>query len=155
MTQTDRGRNNSSRWPMVGLGSVVILSSLLLANGGLGFNSEATDGGRKPTGYPQLVSVEPLPKVAMGGELCAWVPAPSPVRLAAALRQERFTAQSPSAAVADGRGSVALNRPPVRVIRDPYPTYSAVAVDPKNNEIVRSEERRVGKECRSRWSPDH
>jgi len=140
MTQADRGRNNSSRWPMVGLGSVVILSSVLLANGGLGFNSEATDGGRKPTGYPQLVSVEPLPEVAMGGELCAWVPAPSPVRLAAALRQERFTAQSPSAAVADGRGSVALNRPPVRVIRDPYPTYSAVAVDPKNNEIVLQDE---------------
>src|SRR5689334_23845487 len=27
------------------------------------------------------------------------------------------------------------------------------AVDPKGNE-TRSEERRVGKECRSRWSPD-
>src|SRR5207247_9195047 len=76
----------------------------------------------------------------LGGELCAWVPAPSPVRLAAALRQVRFTAQSRSAAVADGRGSVALNRPPVRVIRDPYPTYSAVAVDPKNNEIVLQDE---------------
>ena len=24
-----------------------------------------------------------------------------------------------------------------------------------NNEVVRSEERRVGKECRSRWSPYH
>ena len=140
MTQTDRGRNNSSRWPMAGLGSVVILSSVLLANGGLGFNSEATDGGPKPTGYPQLVSVEPLPEVAMGGEMCAWVPAPSPVLLAAALRQERSASQSPSVAVADRRGPVALNRPPVRVIRDPYPTYSAVAVDPKNNEIVLQDE---------------
>ena len=25
----------------------------------------------------------------------------------------------------------------------------------KNNEEIRSEERRVGKECRSRWSPYH
>ena len=25
----------------------------------------------------------------------------------------------------------------------------------KNQEVVRSEERRVGKECRSRWSPYH
>ena len=29
-----------------------------------------------------------------------------------------------------------------------------VAGDPKQN-VVRSEERRVGKECRSRWSPYH
>src|SRR6266566_6990811 len=140
MTQTDRRQSNRSRWSMAGFGGIVILSSVLLANGGLrfGLSSETIDRGPKPTGYPQLVSVEPLPEVAMGGELCA--PAPSPVRLAAALRQERFTAQSPSAAVADGRGSAALNRPPVRVIRDPYPTYSAVAVDPKNNEIVLQDE---------------
>ena len=24
-----------------------------------------------------------------------------------------------------------------------------------DDEVIRSEERRVGKECRSRWSPDH
>ena len=28
-------------------------------------------------------------------------------------------------------------------------------IDLKNPETVRSEERRVGKECRSRWSPYH
>src|SRR5256712_8089196 len=138
MTQTDRRQSNRSRWSMAGFGGIVVLSSVLLASGGLrfGLSSEAIDRGPKPTGYPQLVSVEPLPEVAMGGESCAWVPAPSPVRLAAALRQERFTAQSPSAAVADGRGSVALNRPPVRVIRDPYPTYSAVAVVPEKTANV-------------------
>src|SRR3990167_9182674 len=27
--------------------------------------------------------------------------------------------------------------------------------NPKESESIRSEERRVGKECRSRWSPDH
>ena len=27
--------------------------------------------------------------------------------------------------------------------------------DPEFNEVPRSEERRVGKECRSRWSPYH
>ena len=32
----------------------------------------------------------------------------------------------------------------------------AVVVDPAAEaETYRSEERRVGKECRSRWSPDH
>src|SRR5256885_8726706 len=37
--------------------------------------------------------------------------------------------------------------------------YSAAEIDPLQNEAaragVRSEERRVGKECRSRWSPYH
>ena len=37
-----------------------------------------------------------------------------------------------------------------------YPTVSFVAVgDNIIHENVRSEERRVGKECRSRWSPYH
>ena len=31
----------------------------------------------------------------------------------------------------------------------------ALAQDPENPELLRSEERRVGKECRSRWSPYH
>src|SRR5262245_9698994 len=121
MTETDRRQSNRSRWSMAGFGGIIVLSSVLLASGGLRYDlsSETIDRGRRPTGYPQLVSVEPLPEVAMGGELCAWVPAPGPVRLTAALRQERLT-QSASAAVADGRASVALNRPPVRVIRDPY-----------------------------------
>jgi len=131
MTQVDR-RRNRSRWSVAALGAVVILSGVLCAS------REGSDPGRKPTGYPQLVSVEPLPETAIGGELCALVPAPSPVLLAAALRQERSTIQSTSAAAADRRG--VLNRPPLRVIRDPYPTYSAVAVDPKNNEIVLQDE---------------
>ena len=30
-----------------------------------------------------------------------------------------------------------------------------VTLGPKGRNVVRSEERRVGKECRSRWSPYH
>ena len=30
-----------------------------------------------------------------------------------------------------------------------------ITVSPINDELLRSEERRVGKECRSRWSPYH
>ena len=33
--------------------------------------------------------------------------------------------------------------------------FDAVVFNNTNNEIFRSEERRVGKECRSRWSPYH
>lgn len=95
---------------------------------------------RKPTGYPQLVSVQPLPDAAIEGEMCEWVPASSPVALAAVLRQERTAARAASPSSAESRTSIALERPPVRMIRDPYPAYSAVAVDIKNNEIILQDE---------------
>src|SRR5437773_5973332 len=39
---------------------------------------------------------------------------------------------------------------------EPTPTKSAPACSTENKrQPSRSEERRVGKECRSRWSPDH
>src|SRR2546422_634939 len=47
--------------------------------------------------------------------------------------------------------------PPVRC-EDPSPVQFTSSQDPEsceNEEKVRSEERRVGKECRSRWSPYH
>src|SRR5438445_12465226 len=40
-------------------------------------------------------------------------------------------------------GTVVAQTEPLRTTRSPLP------------EMTRSEERRVGKECRSRWSPDH
>ena len=39
-----------------------------------------------------------------------------------------------------------------------YGEFGLVATEPcwiRSNQIERSEERRVGKECRSRWSPYH
>ena len=36
-----------------------------------------------------------------------------------------------------------------------YVSATAAYFLPRNTEISRSEERRVGKECRSRWSPYH
>lgn len=91
--------------------------------------------GRKATGYPQLVSIQPLPEMEMEAEMCAWVPASSPARLSFALQQGQQTA-----AAGDALRNVALDRPPLRVIRDPHPTFSAVAVDPTNNEIVMQDE---------------
>ena len=96
--------------------------------------SHAAQAGRKPTGYPQLVSIQPLPEIETEGDMCAWVPASSPARLAFALQQSR-----PAGASGEPR-NVALERPPLRVIRDPHPTFSAVAVDPTNNEIVVQDE---------------
>jgi DNA-binding beta-propeller fold protein YncE len=77
-------------------------------------------------GSPQLVSIEPL-------EMCASLPAGEPaLPLLAELRQER-----PSIAAVNYR---TLERAPLRTIRDSFPTYSAVAVDIANNEIVLQDE---------------
>jgi len=93
----------------------------------------ATDArGRRGTGYPQLVSVEPLP--AMDGEMCEWMPASASYTLAASLRQEGAGATAPA------RGSTDADRAPVRVIRDPNPAYSAIAVEPNSNMLVITDE---------------
>ena len=82
---------------------------------------------RRPTGSPQLVSVEPL-------EMCAsFPPGEEAVPLLAELRQER----PKTAGVQNYR---TLERAPLRTIRDSFPTYSAVAVDIANNEIVLQDE---------------
>lgn len=88
------------------------------------------------TGYPQLVSVTPMP-----GEMCEMVPASTSTILQAALQQERAlsgAAARPAAGKADS--FVSLNRAPLRVIRDPRPTFSAVAVDHIRDEIVLQDE---------------
>ena len=43
------------------------------------------------------------------------------------------------------------------IVTDPYDDSVGIRVPKLAAELVtmRSEERRVGKECRSRWSPDH
>src|SRR4051812_24593883 len=87
-------------------------------------------------GNDRLVSVTPLPE--MGGEICA------PEAVMASLQQPAQSARvasAPSPVASDSsRAAVILERPPVRTIRDSRPTYSAVAVDVKNNEIVLQDE---------------
>ena len=140
MTRIHNRQCNLARCVILGAAAVLGLAILVTRPGKQPGNGSATSYAlRKPAGYPQLVSVQPLPEAELEGEMCEWVPDSSPVRLAAALRQE-LAARSVSTSSADTRTSVALERPPLRVIRDPFPTYSAVAVDMKNNEIVLQDE---------------
>jgi len=56
-----------------------------------------------------------------------------------AIKPSTFQAHTRPAAAAEPR-NVSLNRPPVRVIKDQYPTYSAVALDLEHNELVLQDE---------------
>jgi len=85
---------------------------------------------RRATGEPQLVSIDPFPMSA-DGEMCQWLPASANMPLSVLLQQERAASRA-NAADAD--------REPIRIIRDTYPTYSAVAVDVERNEMVLQDE---------------
>ena len=125
------------------LGTAIILSVLFVSYGQwLGERDAASSPLRKPTGYPQLVSVQPLPE--MDGEMCEWVPASSQERLVAMLRQERVAGRAASAADEPRTSSIDADRSPVRVIRDSYPTYSAVGVDLGTNEVYLQDENLFG-----------
>ena len=93
---------------------------------------------RRPTGHAQLISIEPFPEGK--GTMCEWVPASTQTRLMALLQREQSGPRSASAPVEETRTATVIDRPPARVIRDEYATYSAVAVDPIRNEIVLQDE---------------
>jgi len=78
-------------------------------------------------GQDRLISMERLPEV--DGAMCQWVPASASTTLAAALQQ-------PSTSL----GEPAKDRKPLRVIRDPYPSFSSVAVDVERGEVVTGDE---------------
>jgi len=117
---------------------------ILLAEGGgpPDFSSARDAVQRRPSGAPQLVAYEPLP--AMDTEMCAWSPASADTTLIAALQYQQGVAPSSAAAPDEERSVVDADRAPVRVIRDTYPTYSAVAVDLNSNEVYLQDENLFG-----------
>jgi len=114
-------RARMNRFGLILAGVAALAAWIVLS----GFGSQSRSGGQA-----RLVSVTPLP--AFDGQYCEWVPASAAEPLAAAL-------QEGGAPRASGSSSTAA-RAPLRVIRDPYPSYSSVAVDLKNNEVVMTDE---------------
>ncbi len=77
----------------------------------------------------RLVSYQALPE--MQEEFCVWMPAGG--LMAATLRQDPSVMTGLPAAGP-------RNRDPLRIIRDPYPSLSSVAVDLLHNEVVATDE---------------
>ncbi|HEV3200633.1 MAG TPA: hypothetical protein VGZ73_22175, partial [Bryobacteraceae bacterium] len=94
---------------------------------------------QKLIGTPRLVSYDRLP----ADDECAYMPTAAElppllgqIPLRAALLQLRVGGAAPAAT----DPSDVTQRKPERMIRDPYAAYSAVAVDPANNEVVLTDE---------------
>ncbi len=112
-------------WFLGALGLVMAASWVLIPGG---------SGQGLSLGGPRLVRIDSLPAIEFSSEMCAWMPAAttaSPALFSMALQQRNETAVE---------SREVLDRPPVRVIKDPFPTFSAVAVDMVNNEIVLQDE---------------
>lgn len=105
------------------------------------FENPSGSAFRTPAGYPQLIAIERMP---MEGEMCDWVPATADTRLVAASSQERLSARAPGASSEAVTNAVDADRAPVRVIRDGYPTYSAVGVDTSTDEVFLQDENLFG-----------
>ena len=80
------------------------------------------------TGSARLVSVERLPDT---GDLCSAMPVSAIAIQSAEFEGNRFFDSKVYAAT-----TVDITRPPVRTIRDTYPIYSSVAVDPIRDEVI-------------------
>jgi len=110
---------------------VLLILCLLAAAAGLvrSTGNSPAAGGTHDLGEDRLVSWERLPGVE--GGMCEWMPASARV----GMQQQDGTGAAPQ----PGGGDLS-QRQPVRMIRDAYAAYSAVAVDPINNEVVLTDE---------------
>lgn len=95
----------------------------------------------RSSGAPQLVSVEPFPEP--DSEMCPWTPA-SMVLQSEGTRAGGPTAALESAAGASTKVTPNSDRAPVRVIRDTYPAFSAVALNTKTDEVFLQDENLFG-----------
>jgi DNA-binding beta-propeller fold protein YncE len=90
-------------------------------------------------GSDRIVSWDALPAMpTMDEAMCPWLPATMPasasMTMAAALQGGAGT---PVTAQATGER---IDRDPLRVIRDPYPSYSVVAMDVERGEVIAGDE---------------
>jgi DNA-binding beta-propeller fold protein YncE len=131
-------------------GSKKIILAALLAAGAIGVlrtgqnaapELAAVSGSARslPRNSSRLISVQPLP--SMDGPLCRVEPASAQQSLIAALQQ---TALNAPADASKSRSSDVVDRPPERVIRDTYPTYSAIAMDQRTGEVMMEDENLFG-----------
>jgi hypothetical protein len=137
-----------SNWNVIATLTVITLIAvwIVFPNGGnlSGASAKGRSSWWPQTGGPQLISVQPFPE--MEGAICEWMPASatSATSPATALWQESSSTGAAQTSPDDLRTASDIERAPVRVIRDTYSTYSAIAVDTNSNEVYMQDENLFG-----------
>jgi DNA-binding beta-propeller fold protein YncE len=93
----------------------------------------------RSTGSAHLISYETLPAGAMDDETCERVPVSASAALADAVKDGVTGGVSARSSEENSRAD-GSGKKPVRMIRDSYASYSSVAVDATNNEVVLTDE---------------
>ena len=117
-----RSSNLTRRAALLAIGALLATLGIFIAGG-----SQQDVLGTQTFGQERLISMEQLPQ--MDGAMCQWVPASASMSLAAAMQQPDVPTWEQTA-----------GRDPLRVIRDPYPSFSSVAVDMERGEVVAGDE---------------
>ncbi len=124
------------------LAAISILAGFLLSSGWGGLGNPLSDSPLSSTldVRERMVSLDPLPAMGMDNQMCEWVPASTSRTLVAALWQQQAAAARAESTANEARREEVAGRKPLRMIRDPYALFSAVAVDPVRNEVVLQDE---------------
>lgn len=130
------------------LALLAVLASLILATGEQSATTlwrSQMDALRRATGQPQLVAVEQLAvSAAPEGEMCQWLPASASSSMGSMAALLAPQSQVDQGHTVDPKDTGNADREPVRKIRDTYPTYSAIAVNLKTNEVFLQDENLFG-----------
>ena len=117
-----RASNLTRRAALLAIGALLVTAGIFISGG-----SRQDVSGTRTFGRERLISWEELPQ--LDGAMCQWVPASASMTLSAALQQ----ASAPTS-------EEAAERDPLRVIRDPYPSFSSVVVDMERGEVIAGDE---------------
>ena len=140
MSRSDRLRRT---YPVVFLTLVAVITGWVLVAGNVhlsGLITAVHSALHKPSDSAQLISYDLLPAGAMDDEQCEG----APVNASSALAADPLKGGIPNSLTARSSAETApadvSGKKPVRMIRDRYASYSSVAVDPTNNEVVVTDE---------------
>jgi len=118
----------NSRWGSAILSAATTITAIAFVWSGIrGLRSQPASW--PSTGSARLVSVERLPETA---DLCSSMPVSAIAMQSAEFDRDGFLGDSKVYAAE----TVDVSRPPVRTIRDTYPIYSSVAIDPVRDEVI-------------------
>ena len=128
--RSQRSSTQPRKAGLIAIAAILGLTTAYLFTGGIRQETVRTEH----IGSDRIVSWEAFPDMGnMDNAMCQYMPASASMTLAGALQRGEPGAE---VAVTGER----IDRDPLRVIRDPYPSYSVVAMDVERGEVIAGDE---------------